>query len=37
VREDAHVLGNLSDDFDFSQKPRAPVILPVHPTSTLTR
>jgi phospholipase C len=36
VREDAKVLGNLIDDFDFTQSPRSPVVLPVHPLTTLT-
>jgi phospholipase C len=36
VREDAPILGNLIADFDFSQAPRAPVILLVHPHTTLT-
>jgi phospholipase C len=31
VREDAAILGNLAQDFDFSQKPRAPLLLPLHP------
>ncbi|HEY2541900.1 MAG TPA: alkaline phosphatase family protein [Gaiellaceae bacterium] len=31
VRENAPVLGNLAKDFDFSQKPRPPLILPLHP------
>ena len=31
VRENAQILGNLADDFDFSQKPAAPLILPLHP------
>jgi phospholipase C len=31
VRENAKILGNLASDFDFRQKPRAPVILPLHP------
>ena len=31
VREDASVLGNLYADFDFSQQPRPPVLLPTHP------
>jgi phospholipase C len=31
VRENARVLGNLAKDFDFSQKPRPPLILPLHP------
>jgi phospholipase C len=36
VRENASILGNLSADFDFSQRPRAPMPLPVHPVTTLT-
>ena len=32
VRENAPVLGNLTDDFDFSQEPRPPLILPVYPS-----
>ena len=31
VRENAPILGNLANDFDFSQKPRPPLILPLHP------
>jgi len=31
VREDAPQLGDLSADFDFSEAPRPPVLLPVHP------
>ena len=31
VREANPLLGNLQSDFDFSQAPRAPVILPLHP------
>jgi phospholipase C len=31
VRENVKILGNLVHDFDFDQKPRAPVILPLHP------
>lgn len=31
VRENDPILGNLLDDFDFSQQPRPPVILPLHP------
>jgi phospholipase C len=31
VRENAPVLGNLVRDFDFAQKPRPPVLLPLHP------
>jgi phospholipase C len=36
VRENEKVLGNLASDFNFDQKPRAPVLLPVHPKTTLT-
>ena len=36
VREDEKILGNLTDDFDFNQPPRPPLILPVHPKTTLT-
>jgi len=31
VRENAKILGNLAQDFDFDQKPRPPLILPLHP------
>ena len=31
VRENVSVLGNLERDFDFRQKPRRPLILPLHP------
>ncbi len=31
VRENAPILGNLVRDFDFSQKPRPPLLLPLHP------
>jgi phospholipase C len=31
VRENAAILGDLRKDFDFSQKPRAPLILSTHP------
>ena len=31
VREEVKVLGDLRSDFDFSQEPRQPVILPVYP------
>jgi phospholipase C len=31
VRENARVLGNLANDFDFDQRPRRPHILPLHP------
>jgi phospholipase C len=35
VREDAPQLGDLTQDFDFSQAPRPPLILPVHPRTDL--
>jgi phospholipase C len=35
VREDSVRLGNLMNDFDFSQQPRPPLLLPVHPKTTL--
>ena len=35
VRETAPQLGNLVNDFDFNQAPRAPLILPLHPKTTL--
>jgi phospholipase C len=31
VRENAPILGNLVKDFDFDQKPRPPLLLPLHP------
>jgi phospholipase C len=31
VRENESVLGDLTSDFDFTQKPRPPVLLPLHP------
>jgi phospholipase C len=31
VRENASILGNLLSDFDFSQSPRPPMILPINP------
>jgi phospholipase C len=31
VREDAAILGNMDQDFDFNQKPRPPVLLPTNP------
>ncbi len=34
--ENVKALGDLSSDFDFSQTPRPPVLLPVHPKTTLT-
>jgi phospholipase C len=36
VRENEKILGNLIADFNFSQRPRPPVLLPVHPATTLT-
>ncbi len=36
VRENEKLLGNLVKDFDFNQRPRRPVLLPVHPKTTLT-
>jgi phospholipase C len=33
VRENAPQLGDLLEDFDFSQAPRLPVVLPTYPTS----
>ncbi len=36
VRENEKILGNLVDDFNFDQRPRRPMILPVHPKTTLT-
>ncbi|HLI74822.1 MAG TPA: alkaline phosphatase family protein [Acidimicrobiales bacterium] len=36
VRENEKMLGNLLSDFDFSQPPRSPMILKVHPPTTLT-
>jgi phospholipase C len=35
VRENVSILGNLVEDFDFTQSPRPPVILPVHPAPGL--
>jgi phospholipase C len=35
VRENAPELGNLADEFDFSQAPRAPMLLPVNPQTDL--
>jgi phospholipase C len=37
VRENVKILGDLTADFDFTQTPRPPETLPVHPTSTLTQ
>jgi phospholipase C len=36
VRENVKILGELTRDFDFNQKPRKPHPLPVHPKTTLT-
>ena len=36
VREDEKILGNLTSDFNFSQSPRPPIVLPVNPNTTLT-
>ncbi|HZR14792.1 MAG TPA: alkaline phosphatase family protein [Acidimicrobiia bacterium] len=36
VREDVKILGDLASDFDFTQKPRPPVLLPERPQTTLT-
>ena len=35
VRENVKQLGNLANDFDFSQPPRPPMLLPVNPTTDL--
>ncbi|HZT07464.1 MAG TPA: alkaline phosphatase family protein, partial [Chloroflexota bacterium] len=35
VRENEPQLGDLAKDFDFKQKPRKPVILPVHPKTDM--
>lgn len=31
VREDERILGTMTNDFNFSQRPRAPVLLPTNP------
>jgi phospholipase C len=36
VRENASILGDLANEFDFTQRPREPLVLPVTPISTLT-
>jgi phospholipase C len=36
VRESSRLLGNLAADFDFSQAPRPPQLLPVCPHTDLT-
>jgi phospholipase C len=35
VRENASLLGNLLSDFDFTQSPRPPLLLPVNPKTNL--
>jgi phospholipase C len=35
VRENVKILGDLTSDFDFTQAPRPPQTLPVHPATTL--
>jgi phospholipase C len=35
VRENEPMLGNLVSDFNFNQKPRKPLLLPVHPKTDL--
>jgi phospholipase C len=37
VRENSSQLGDLSQEFDFTQQPMAPVVLPVCPQTDLTR
>jgi phospholipase C len=37
VRETVKGLGNLVNDFNFSQRPLPPLLLPVHPRTTLIR
>ena len=36
VRDSVAILGDLTAEFDFNQPPRPPIILPVHPHTTLT-
>jgi phospholipase C len=36
VRENKGLLGDLTRDFDFTQAPRPPMLLPVNPVTTLT-
>jgi phospholipase C len=36
VREEQKILGHLINDFNFNQNPRPPVVLAVHPKTTLT-
>jgi phospholipase C len=35
VRENVSILGNLVNDFDFNQSPRAPLLLPQNPVTDL--
>ncbi|HKV54151.1 MAG TPA: alkaline phosphatase family protein, partial [Candidatus Binataceae bacterium] len=35
IRENSPILGDLANDFDFSQSPRPPLILPVNPPTDL--
>ncbi len=35
VREDIPILGDLRNDFDFTQEPRPPLVLPEHPKTDL--
>jgi hypothetical protein len=35
VRERASILGDLSKDFNFAQKPRRPLLLSPHPVTDL--
>ena len=35
VRENVSILGNLINDFNFNQEPSRPVLLPLHPNTTL--
>jgi len=37
VREDEPLLGDLGNDFDFTQPAQPPLPLPIHPRTTLTR
>ena len=37
VREDVPLLGNLADDFDFTQKPRPPLVLDPYPGARRVR
>jgi phospholipase C len=36
VRENAKILGDIVSEFDFSQSPRKPVLLPIHPHTDFT-